>query len=205
LLEFIATEKDNAATDDLAEALDKSHTIEEGNLNDYVGKITRKHLHIQSKAAKKLQKKSLGGDKSQISEPTDNGQKTPNDSNKRCGEQSPKQPGSKKQKPGKDGPHPPDRPGKTKNGEAVPQNEPRQNQQITNQTKKKRKKKNVATVNFQEEDSEIKKSTTYRIQPIKTNEHSHQRNERIPGRSGRGRGGRGASQARGRGGRGRER
>ena len=205
LLEFIAKERDNAATDDLAEAIDNSRTIEEGNLNDYVSKIARKHLHIQSKAAKKLQKKSLGGDKSQTSEPTDNGQKTPNDSSKRRGEQLPKQPRSKKQKPGKDGAHPPDRPGETKNGETVPQNEPRQNQQITNQKKKKKKKKNVATVNFQEEDSEVKKSTTYRTQPTKTNEHSHQRNERNPSRSGRGRGGRGASQARGRGGRGRER
>ena len=204
LLEFIAKERDNAATDDLAEAIDNSRTIEEGNLNDYVSKIARKHLHIQSKAAKKLQKKSLGGDKSQTSEPTDNGQKTPNDSSKRRGEQLPKQPRSKKQKPGKDGAHPPDRPGETKNGETVPQNEPRQNQQTTNQ-KKKKKKKNVARVNFREEDSEVKKSTTYRIQPTKTNEHSHQRNERNPGRSGRGRGGRGASQARGRGGRGRER
>ena len=204
LLEFIAKERDNAATDDLAEALENSRTIEEGNLNDYVSKIARKHLHIQSKAAKKLQKKSLGGDKSQTSEPTDNGQKTPNDSSKRRGEQLPKQPKSKKQKPGKDGAHPPDRPGETKNGETVPQNEPRQNQQITNQ-KKKKKKKNVAKANFQEEDSEVKKSTTYRIQPAKTNEHSYQRNERNPCRSGRGRGGRGASQARGRGGRGRER
>ena len=70
LLEFIAKERDNAATDDLAEALDNSRTIKEGNLNDYVSKITRKHLHIQSKAAKKLQKKSLGGGKSQTSEPS---------------------------------------------------------------------------------------------------------------------------------------
>ena len=56
LLEFIAKERDSAATDDLAEALDNSHTIQEGNLNDVVSKLTRKHLLLQSKAAKKLQK-----------------------------------------------------------------------------------------------------------------------------------------------------
>ena len=44
LLEFIAKERDNAATDDLAEALDNSHTIQEGNLNDVLSKLTWKHL-----------------------------------------------------------------------------------------------------------------------------------------------------------------
>ena len=202
LLEFIAKERDNAATDDLAEALDNSPTIQEGHLNDVVSKLTRKHLLLHKQAAKKLQKKSLGEDKSQTSTPTENGQHIPNDSNKRRGNLSSlKQPKSKKQKPGRDGAHPPDRTGQTKKGETVPQNEPRQNQQITNPTKNKWTK-NAMTVRIQEDKPEVKKSTTYKIPQTQTNKQSHQRNERTPGRSGRGSGSRGASHSKGRGGRG---
>ncbi len=204
LLEFIAKERDNAATDDLAEALDKSQAIQEGTLNNIVSKLTRKHLHNQSKAAKKLQNKSLGGDKCQPPKPTDDGQSTSDSSKKRRGDPSSlKQPKLKKQKPGKGGAQPPSRPGATNNGETELQDGPRQLQQKITPTEKKKKRKKK--VRIQEDASAVKKSTTYKIPQTLTNEHSHQRNERTPGRGGRGRGGRGASQVRGRGGRGRKR
>jgi hypothetical protein len=204
LLEFIANERDNAATNDLAEALDKSQAIQEGTLNDVVSKLTRKHLLNQSKAAKKLQKKSLGGDKSQLPEPTDDGQSTSDSSKKRRGEQSSlKQQKLKKHKPGKSGAQPPSRPGETNKSETELQNEPRQLHQKTTPTEKTKKRKKK--VRIQEEAPILTKSTTYKIPQTTTNDHSHQRNERTPGRGGRGRGGRGASQARGRGGRGRDR
>ena len=200
LLEFIANERNNAATDDLAEALDNSQAIQENTLNDVV---SRKHLLNQSKAAKKLQKKSLGGDESQPPEPTDDGQSTSDSSKKRRGNPSSlKQPKQKKQKPGKGGAQPPSRPGETNNGVTELQDGPRQLHQKTTPTEKKKKKRKVR---IQEDASIAKKSTTYKIPQTPTNNHSHQQNERTPGRGGRGRGGRGASQARGRGGRGRER
>ena len=109
--------------------------------------------------------------------PTENGHHIPNDSNKRRGNLSSlKQSKSKKRKPGRDGAHPPDRTGETKKGKTVPQNEPRQNQQITNPTKNKWKKY-AMTVRIQEDEPEEKKSTTYKIPQTQTNKHSHQQKQ----------------------------